>query len=165
MAKVKEESPLDTALLTREQIMKQREKGQHARRVMEERVEELRAIFATMSPTEREEYRTLRQSIPVELEIDADLAEKEQEQEGIIQRLTQEQDRVEAGHVCVDLEHQFMGTVAFMDPAPLEALVSQATGALDLYYKAYGTKNFKIEQIRTRLTDLIFRMKDIQKPL
>jgi len=58
-----------------------------------------------------------------------------------------------------------MGTVAFMDPAPLEALVSQATGALDLYYKAYGTKNFKIEQIRTRLTDLILRMKDIQKPL
>ena len=102
MAKVKEQSPLDTAVGTREQIIERRVKGQHARLVMEKRVEELRAIFATMSPAEREEYRTLRQSIPVELEIDADLAEKEQEQEGIIQRLTQEQDRVEAGHVCVD---------------------------------------------------------------
>jgi len=35
MAKVKEQSPLDTAVGTREQIIERRVKGQHARLVME----------------------------------------------------------------------------------------------------------------------------------
>jgi len=165
MAKVKEESALEIASWNREQIGKQREKGVRIRVVMEDRIEELRSRFATMTHDERKEFMSLRENIPVEKEIEASLTVKEQEQDRIVQQLTQEKARQQAGDLCLAVELDFTQVVLAVDLMTLEAWLSQASGAQNAYQSANGRVNLKIERMRLRLADLVARIREVHSLL